>query len=158
VPLIFRARPSVDDGQPRIGRLNDLAKVCAGHFGGPRVDIQRGKDDSAKAYRVRQVPGAIATHYTYRVTWSAEDGEHVATVAARDPWRAGSAAAELLAVRPRSDEAAEHLPHFHRPRARGHDRIARGECTQLPLIVSLNDSEAPRAARVEHGTEDHHPA
>jgi len=22
-----------------------------------------------------------ATHYTYRVTWSAEDGEHVATVA-----------------------------------------------------------------------------
>jgi predicted RNase H-like HicB family nuclease len=24
---------------------------------------------------------ADATHYTYRVTWSAEDGEHVATVA-----------------------------------------------------------------------------
>ncbi len=66
--------------------------------GDPRVNIQRGKDGKAKAYQVRQVLDAIArleaeknetrrmtmpdaTHYTYRVTWSAEDGEHVATVA-----------------------------------------------------------------------------
>jgi predicted RNase H-like HicB family nuclease len=62
--------------------------------GDPRVNILRG---NAKAYQVRQVLDAIArleaeknrrvttmpdaTHYTYRVTWSVEDGEHVATVA-----------------------------------------------------------------------------
>jgi predicted RNase H-like HicB family nuclease len=62
------------------------------------VNIQRGKDGNAKAYQVRQVLDAIArleaekneeseptmpdaTHYTYRVAWSVEDGEHVATVA-----------------------------------------------------------------------------
>jgi predicted RNase H-like HicB family nuclease len=61
------------------------------------VNIQRGKGGNAKAYQVRQVLDAIAkleteekeesvtmpdaTHYTYRVAWSVEDGEHVATVA-----------------------------------------------------------------------------
>ena len=100
---------------PQNVRFDDLAKVCADHFGeprqdgtshkvyktpwqgDPRVNIQRGKDGNAKAYQVRQVLDAIArleaeknervttmpeaTHYTYRVTWSVEDGEHVATVA-----------------------------------------------------------------------------
>jgi hypothetical protein len=58
--------------------FNDLAKVCADHFGeprqegtshkvyktpwqgDPRVNIQRGKDGNAKAYQVRQVLAAIA--------------------------------------------------------------------------------------------------
>jgi predicted RNase H-like HicB family nuclease len=100
---------------PQNVRFDDLAKVCADHFGeprqegtshkvyktpwqgDPRVNIQRGKDGNAKAYQVRQVLAAIArleaektrrvttmpdaTHYTYRVAWSVEDGEHVATVA-----------------------------------------------------------------------------
>jgi hypothetical protein len=59
-------------------RFDDLAKVCADHFGeprqdgtshkvyktpwqgDPRVNIQRGKDGNAKAYQVRQVLDAIA--------------------------------------------------------------------------------------------------
>ena len=63
---------------PQNVRFDDLAKVCAGHFGeprqdgtshkvyktpwqgDPRVNIQRGKDGNAKAYQVRQVLDAIA--------------------------------------------------------------------------------------------------
>ena len=63
---------------PRNVRFDDLAKVCAEHFGeprqegtshkvyktpwpgDPRVNIQRGKDGNAKAYQVRQVLDAIA--------------------------------------------------------------------------------------------------
>ena len=63
---------------PQNVRFDDLAKVCANHFGeprqdgtshkvyktpwqgDPRVNIQRGKDGNAKAYQVRQVLGAIA--------------------------------------------------------------------------------------------------
>ena len=62
------------------------------------MNIQRGKDGNAKAYQVRQVLDAIAkledernkegdddaseaARYAYRIAWSAEDGEHVATVA-----------------------------------------------------------------------------
>jgi hypothetical protein len=63
---------------PQSVRFDDLAKVCAGHFGeprqegtshkvyktpwqgDPRVNIQRGKDGNAKAYQVRQVLDAIA--------------------------------------------------------------------------------------------------
>ena len=63
---------------PQNVRFDDLAKVCADHFGeprqegtshkvyrtpwqgDPRVNIQRGKDGKAKAYQVRQVLGAIA--------------------------------------------------------------------------------------------------
>jgi hypothetical protein len=59
-------------------RFDDLAKICADHFGeprqdgtshkvyktpwqgDPRVNIQRGKDGNAKAYQVRQVLDAIA--------------------------------------------------------------------------------------------------
>jgi hypothetical protein len=59
-------------------RFDDLAKVCADHFGeprqdgtshkvyktpwqgDPRVNIQRGKDGNAKVYQVRQVLDAIA--------------------------------------------------------------------------------------------------
>lgn len=62
---------------PQSVRFDDLAKVCAGHFGpprqdgtshkvyktpwqgDPRVNIQRGKDGNAKAYQVRQVLDAI---------------------------------------------------------------------------------------------------
>jgi hypothetical protein len=62
---------------PQNVRFDDLAKVCADHFGearqdgtshkvyktpwqgDPRVNIQRGKDGNAKAYQVRQVLGAI---------------------------------------------------------------------------------------------------
>jgi hypothetical protein len=58
--------------------FDDLAEVCAEHFGeprqegtshkvyktpwqgDPRVNIQRGKDGDAKAYQVRQVLDAIA--------------------------------------------------------------------------------------------------
>jgi hypothetical protein len=63
---------------PQDVRFDDLAKVCADHFGelrqdgtshkiyktpwqgDPRVNIQRGKDGNAKAYQVRQVLDAIA--------------------------------------------------------------------------------------------------
>jgi len=63
---------------PQNVRFDDLAKVCADHFGAPRqegtshtvyqtpwqgdprVNIQRGKDGNAKAYQVRQVLDAIA--------------------------------------------------------------------------------------------------
>ena len=63
---------------PQNVRFDDLVKVCAGYFGeprqegtshkvygtpwqgDPRVNIQRGKDGSAKAYQVRQVLDAIA--------------------------------------------------------------------------------------------------
>ena len=63
---------------PQSVRFDDLAKVCAEHFGeprqdgtshkvyktpwrgDPRVNIQRGKDGNAKAYQVRQVLDAIA--------------------------------------------------------------------------------------------------
>jgi hypothetical protein len=63
---------------PQNVRFDDLAKVCARHFGeprqdgtshevyktpwhgDPRVNIQRGKDGNAKAYQVRQVLDAIA--------------------------------------------------------------------------------------------------
>jgi len=64
---------------PQNVRFDDLAKVCADHFGetpgrtaprtrntkhpgkgDPRVHIQRGKDGNAKAYHVRQVLDAIA--------------------------------------------------------------------------------------------------
>jgi hypothetical protein len=63
---------------PQNVRFDDLAKVCAEHFGeprqdgtshkvyktpwqgDPRVNIQRGKDGNAKAYQVRQVLDAIA--------------------------------------------------------------------------------------------------
>jgi len=62
---------------PQNVRFDDLAKVCADHFGeprqygtsykvyktpwqgDPRVNIQRGKDGNAKAYQVRQVLDAI---------------------------------------------------------------------------------------------------
>jgi hypothetical protein len=62
---------------PQNVRFDDLAKVCADYFGGPRqdgtshkvyrtpwqgdprVNIQRGKDGNAKAYQVRQVLDAI---------------------------------------------------------------------------------------------------
>lgn len=62
---------------PQNVRFEDLAKVCADHFGSPRqdgtshkvyktpwqgdprVNIQRGKDGNAKAYQVRQVLDAI---------------------------------------------------------------------------------------------------
>ena len=63
---------------PQNIRFDDLAKVCADHFGeprqqgtshkvyktpwqgDPRVNIQRGKDGNAKACQVRQVLDAIA--------------------------------------------------------------------------------------------------
>ncbi len=63
---------------PQNVRFEDLAKVCADHFGeprqegtshkvyktpwqgDPRVNSQRGKDGNAKAYPVRQVLDAIA--------------------------------------------------------------------------------------------------
>jgi len=63
---------------PQNVRFEDLAKICADHFGeprqdgtshkvyktpwqgDPRVNIQRGKDGNAKAYQVRQVLDAIA--------------------------------------------------------------------------------------------------
>ena len=63
---------------PQNVRFDDLARVCADHFGeprqdgtshkvyktpwhgDPRVNIQRGKDGNAKAYQVRQVLDAIA--------------------------------------------------------------------------------------------------
>jgi len=63
---------------PQNVRFDDLAKVCADHFGeprqngsshkvyktpwqgDPRVNIQRSKDGNAKAYQVRQVLEAIA--------------------------------------------------------------------------------------------------
>ena len=63
---------------PQNVRFDDLARVCAGHFGeprqegtshqacktpwqgDPRVNIQRGKDGDARAYQVRQVLDAIA--------------------------------------------------------------------------------------------------
>jgi hypothetical protein len=63
---------------PQNVRFDDLAKVCADHFGeprqegtshrvyktpwqgDPRVNIQRGKDGNAKPYQVRQVLDAIA--------------------------------------------------------------------------------------------------
>jgi hypothetical protein len=63
---------------PQNIRFDDLAKVCADHFGeprqegtshkvcktpwqvDPRVNIQRGKDGNAKASQVRQVLDAIA--------------------------------------------------------------------------------------------------
>lgn len=63
---------------PQNVRFDDLAKVCADHFGeprqdgtshkvyktprqgDPRVNIQRGRDGNAKAYQVRQVLDAIA--------------------------------------------------------------------------------------------------
>ena len=63
---------------PQNVRFDDLAKVCDEYFGeprqdgtshkvyktpwqgDPRVNIQRGKDGSAKAYQVRQVLDAIA--------------------------------------------------------------------------------------------------
>ncbi len=63
---------------PHNVRFDDLAKICADHFGeprqdgtshkvyktpwpgDPRVNIQRGKDGKAKAYQVRQVLDAIA--------------------------------------------------------------------------------------------------
>jgi len=63
---------------PQNVRFDDLAKVCADHFGEPPtgrhvaqglqdalarrspVNIQRGKDGNAKAYQVRQVLDAIA--------------------------------------------------------------------------------------------------
>ena len=58
--------------------------------GDPRVNIQD-KGGKAKPYQVKQVLNAIkkfggaivsvADHYTYRVHWSAEDGEYVGTVA-----------------------------------------------------------------------------
>lgn len=43
---------------------------------------------------------ADATHYTYRVTWSAEDGEHVATVAEFPSlsWLAPSPAEALMGL------------------------------------------------------------
>jgi hypothetical protein len=62
---------------PQNVRFEDLAKICADHFGSPRqdgtshkvyktpwqgdprVNIQRGKDGNAKAYQVRQVLDAI---------------------------------------------------------------------------------------------------
>src|ERR1039457_5270707 len=92
---------------PQNVRFDDLAKVCAGHFGeprqdstshkvyktpwqgDPRVNIQRGKDGRCsmqapgwKPRRTRRVTTMPdPTHYTYRVAWSVEDGEHVATVA-----------------------------------------------------------------------------
>ncbi|MGA2826716.1 MAG: type II toxin-antitoxin system HicB family antitoxin [Streptosporangiaceae bacterium] len=100
---------------PRNVRFDDLAKVCADHFGeprqdgtshkvyktpwqgDPRVNIQRGKgamprrtkygrcsmqSPGWKPRRTRRVTTMPdATHYTYRVAWSVEDGEHVATVA-----------------------------------------------------------------------------
>jgi hypothetical protein len=62
---------------PQNVRFDDLAKVCAEHFGehrqkgtshkvyktpwpgDPRVNIQRAKDGNAKAYQVRQVLDAI---------------------------------------------------------------------------------------------------
>ncbi|MGH3250723.1 MAG: hypothetical protein ACRDOI_31580 [Trebonia sp.] len=67
-----------DAAPPQNVRFDDLAKVCAEYFGGPRqdgtshkvyktpwhgdprVNIQRGKDGNAKAYQVRQVLDAIA--------------------------------------------------------------------------------------------------
>ena len=63
---------------PHNVRFDDLAKVCADHFGeprqdgtshkvyktpwqgDPRVNIQRDKDGCAKAYQVRQVLDALA--------------------------------------------------------------------------------------------------
>jgi hypothetical protein len=63
---------------PQNVRFDDLAKVCAGHFGeprqdgtshkvyktpwqgDPRVNIQCGRNGAAKAYQVRQVLDAIA--------------------------------------------------------------------------------------------------
>ena len=46
-------------GEPRQDGTSH--KVCKTPWhGDPRVNIQRGKDGNAKAYQVRQVPGAIA--------------------------------------------------------------------------------------------------
>jgi predicted RNase H-like HicB family nuclease len=100
---------------PQNVRFDDLARICADHFGAPRqdgtshkvyktpwqgdprVNIQRARTAAPRRTRCgrcsRQSPGwkprgtrrvttmPDATHYAYRVTWSAEDGEHVATVA-----------------------------------------------------------------------------
>jgi hypothetical protein len=41
-------------------------------------------------------------------------------------------------------------------RGRRNDRIVRGEGPQFLFIVSLHDAKTPRAATVEHRTEDHH--
>lgn len=62
----------------------------------------------AKAYQVRQVIKAIeklearmADHYTYRITWSAEDGEHVGRCAEFPSlsWLAPTPAEALSGVR-----------------------------------------------------------
>jgi hypothetical protein len=77
---------------PQNVRFDDLAKVCADHFGpprqdgtshkvyktpwpgDPRVNIQRGKDGSAKAYQVRQVLDAIARLEAERDMEGDDDG------------------------------------------------------------------------------------
>jgi predicted RNase H-like HicB family nuclease len=72
---------------PQNVRFDDLAKICADHFGEPRQDgtshkVYKMRSPGWKRRRTRRVMTMPdATHYTYRVTWSAEDGEHVATVA-----------------------------------------------------------------------------
>jgi predicted RNase H-like HicB family nuclease len=72
---------------PQNVRFDDLAKICADHFGEPRQDgtshkVYKMRSAGWKRRRTRRVMTMPdATHYTYRVTWSAEDGEHVATVA-----------------------------------------------------------------------------
>jgi tetratricopeptide (TPR) repeat protein len=65
---------------------------------------------------------------------------------------------DLLAIWPRPDKASQHLPDLNRARAGRHHRILRGESPQLLLVVGLHDAKTPRAAAVEHGTEDDHVA
>ena len=62
----------------------------------------------------------------------------------------------LLAGRPRPDKASQHLPDLNSARPSRNHRIARGEGAQLLFVVGLHDAQTPRAAAVEHGTEDHH--
>lgn len=87
---------------PNNVRFSDLTKVCEHYFGearqrgtthrvyktpwpgDPRVNVQEDKGGKAKVYQVKQVLAARKDgrmnnheHYTYRVTWSQEDGEYV---------------------------------------------------------------------------------
>jgi hypothetical protein len=98
VPLLILSRCGQDREDRRADaalaqniRFDDLAKVCADHFGeprqdgtshkvyktpwqgDPRVNIQRGKDGNAKAYQVRQVLDAIARLETEKNEESDDD-------------------------------------------------------------------------------------
>ena len=78
-------------GEPRIHGSHHFFKTP--WIGDPLVNLQEGRNGSAKPYQVRQVLAAIENWrqnkmsipreelYTYRVEWSEEDQEFVGTVA-----------------------------------------------------------------------------